>query len=142
MEDIFVPLSFFGFLTAVIVVPIWLRERTRQSAHKLISQAIERGQALDPETIERLTTDPTRGRQHDRPRRTLGTGVILMALALALSGSAFFTGDFDPTGHSFGGQMTGAAILAALGLAFLILAVVDYRSKAAERRLEDYTAGQ
>lgn len=33
--DVFVPFVFFGFLGAVILVPIWLKERTKQSAHVL-----------------------------------------------------------------------------------------------------------
>ncbi len=31
--EVFVPFVFFGFLAAVILVPIWLKERTKQSAH-------------------------------------------------------------------------------------------------------------
>ena len=49
--DTLVPLVFFLFLGAIILVPIWLRERTKQSAHKLISQALEKGQPLDPQIM-------------------------------------------------------------------------------------------
>jgi hypothetical protein len=125
--EILVPLIFFLFLGAVIICPIWLKERTKQSSHRLIGQAIERGEKIDPELIARLSDPPSR--QPDRPRRTLGSAVIMLALAGGLAASAYFTGDFDPTGHSWGGQMTGAAILGALGIAFLILAVVDYNSR-------------
>ena len=46
--DFLIPFVFFGFLAAIILVPIYLRERTRQSAHHLIAQALEKGQTLDP----------------------------------------------------------------------------------------------
>src|SRR5262245_18265179 len=115
--EVLVPLFFFVFLGAVIIVPIYLRERTRQSAHRLLSQAIEKGEKIDPELIANLS-DP-KPKRPDKARSTLGSAVIMLALAIALTASAFFTGDFDPTGHSWGGQMTGAAILGALGIAFL-----------------------
>jgi hypothetical protein len=120
-------LIIFGSVAAVIILPFWFRERTRQSAHRLISEAIAKGEKIDPDLIARLTDPPAR--RHDRPRRTLGSAVIMLALAGALTASAYFTNDFDPTRHAWGGQMTGAAILGALGLAFLILAIVDYMSQ-------------
>ena len=58
--ETFVPFVFFGFLAAVILVPIWLRERTKQSAHHLISQALEKGQPLDPAIMRDLTQGSVR----------------------------------------------------------------------------------
>lgn len=112
-------------LVALIVLPTYFKERTKQSAHRLLSEAIARGEKIDPEVLTRLSDPPAR--QHDRPRRTLGSAVILLALSLAMGASAYFTGEY---GASWGGQMTAAAILGALGLAFLILAIVDYSGKA------------
>ena len=60
--EVFVPLLFFGFLGAVILVPIWLRERTSQSAHQLLSQALEKGQPLDPAILRQLTEGKVRSR--------------------------------------------------------------------------------
>ncbi len=120
--EVLIPLVFFGFLGAVIIVPIWLRERTRQSAHKIVRDAIARGEKLDPDMLARLS-DPPRPAQPDRARRSLGSAVIMIALAAALGGSAFVQGELH------GGMMTGATILGALGLAFLILAIIDYGSK-------------
>ncbi|MDX2237544.1 MAG: DUF6249 domain-containing protein [Hyphomonadaceae bacterium] len=124
MEGIVVPIVFFGFLGAIILVPTWLRERTKQSAHKLISQAIERGQTLDPSLLERLTDTPQK--QVDRPRRTLGSGVVLIALAIGLGAASFLSNGFDYADASSDGMILGATILGALGLGFLILAIVDY----------------
>jgi hypothetical protein len=129
--DIFIPFVFFAFLAAVILVPIWLRERTRQSAHHLISQALEKGQTLDPNLMRQLTEGQRP--QQDRPRRTLGSGVVLMALALGFVGASYLSGGFDPTGHAFNGMLTAAVILGALGLDFILLAIVDYATKKKEQ---------
>ncbi len=123
--DVFVPFVFFGFLAAVILVPIWLKERTKRSAHALISQAIEKGQPLDPALMRQLT-DGVKPQQ-DRARRTLGSGVILLALAGGFVIGAFALEDF--TGAVEGGMMVPAAILGALGTAFILLAIVDYAAK-------------
>lgn len=128
MEAIFIPISFFGMIIAIVVVPIWLKERTKQSAHQLISKALEKGQTLDPALMQKLT-EGAHAQQQDRPRKTLGSGVILLALAGAFAGASYFSGDFDPTGHAMGGMMTIALILGALGAAFTLLAIVDYASK-------------
>jgi Domain of unknown function (DUF6249) len=128
--EILVPIAFFLFLGAVILVPIWLRERTKLSAQQLVSQALEKGQPIDPEVMKQLmNTNVAKAQQQDRPRRTLGSAVVLIALALGFAGSAYFSGDFDPTGHVMGGLMMPALILGALGFAFLILALVDYANK-------------
>ena len=123
--DVFVPFVFFGFLAAVILVPIWLKERTKRSAHALISQAIEKGQPLDPALMRQLTDGAKP--QQDRARRTLGSGVILLALAGGFVIGAFALEDF--TGAVEGGMMVPAAILGALGTAFILLAIVDYAAK-------------
>lgn len=130
--EILIPITFFVFLGAIILVPTWLRERTKQSAHQLISQAIEKGQTLDPTVLERLTETPKR--KADRARNTLGAGVVLCALSLGFTGVAYFSGQLGVSGFEFGGMMIPAVILGSLGLGFLALAIVDYatRSKKAE----------
>ncbi len=55
--------------------------------------------------------------------------MVLIALAAGFSGASYFSGDFDPSGHAMGGMMTTALILGALGIAFLVLALVDYAKK-------------
>ncbi len=121
--DVFVPFVFFGFLGAIILVPIWLKERTKQSAHQLLSQALEKGQQLDPALMRQLTEGQKQ--QQDRPRRTLGSGVVLLALAIGFVAANFLDGG-DSTG---GALLTAAVILGSLGAAFILLAIVDYASK-------------
>jgi Mg2+/citrate symporter len=114
-------------LVALIVLPIWFRERTKQSAHNMISQALAKGEKIDAELLERITDPPAR--QQDRPRRTLGNAIIMIALSIGLVFASYFSGDFNPMEGRFDGPMLGAAILGALGIAFLILALVDYAAK-------------
>jgi len=123
--DIFIPFVFFAFLAAVILIPIWLRERTKQSAHKLISQALDKGQPLDPEIMRDLTQGTTRKAQQGQsgPRRTLGSGVVLLALAAAFGAIALIHHDADSW------TVVPALIVGAVGAAFLILAIVDYTTK-------------
>jgi uncharacterized membrane protein YeaQ/YmgE (transglycosylase-associated protein family) len=126
-EGVFGMVVFFGFLGAVIIVPIWLKERTRQSAHQLISQALEKGQTLDP-TLMRQLTEGVR-QEGDKARKTLGSGIVLLALAGGFTAAAFVMDGFEPTGAAHNGMLIPAVILGALGGAFVLLAIVDYLTK-------------
>jgi hypothetical protein len=125
--EIFVPFVFFGFLAAIILVPIWLRERTKQSAHQIISQALEKGQiqSLDPAIMRELTSGSRQ--EQDKARRSLGSGVVLLALAGGFVGAGYFVGGYAD--EAFNGMMVPAAILGALGVAFILLAIVDYATR-------------
>lgn len=130
MEGVFVVsilLVIFGSVAAMVLMPIWFKERTKRSAHTLIAQAMERGQNLDPALMQRLTESIEV--QQKSPRKTLGNGVVLLALAGGFGAASYFSGDFDPSGHAMGGMMTTAVILGALGAAFTLLAIVDYATK-------------
>src|SRR5262245_19429695 len=106
--DVFIPFIFFGFLAAIILVPIWLRERTKQSAHALISQALEKGQTLDPALLKQLT-DGGKPPQ-DKARRSLGSGIVLLALAGGFVGAAYWVGEISGAQEAFGGMMVPAVI--------------------------------
>lgn len=125
----FVPFVFFAFLAAIILVPVWLRERTKQSAHNLISQALEKGQPLDPAIMRELTQGAVKGPQPDKARRSLGSGVVLLALALGFVLAGFAVDGIPGSVGAMSGMMVPAAILGALGVGFVVLAVVDYSSK-------------
>lgn len=125
--DTFVPLIFFSFLAAVILVPVLVKERTKRSAHDLVSQAMARGQALDPTLISQLTQ--TMLDEGNRARRSLGNGVILIALAIGFLAAGYVIEGFDADGDAIRGMAIPAVILGTVGLAFLLLAVVDYATK-------------
>ncbi len=124
--EIFVPFVFFGFLAAVILVPIWLRERTKQSAHHLLSQVLEKGQTLDAATLRQLTEGSTKP-PRDKARSSLGSGIVLLALAGGFAAAGYFVGGYAE--EAFNGMMIPAVILGALGIAFVLLAIVDYSTK-------------
>ena len=123
--EIFVPFIFFGFLAAIILVPTIVKERTKRSAHDLISRAMERGQALDPALVSQLTQNMLE--EGNRARKTLGNGVILLALAIGFVAAGYVASGFDEDAmHGFG---IPAVIVGTVGLAFLLLAIVDYTTK-------------
>ena len=126
--EVFVPFLFFAFLTSVIVIPIMAKESTKRSAHQLVSQAIARGQPLDPELLQRLSQDVFY--DGNRARRSLGNGVILLALAGGFVAAGYFTGDWGWDDHR--GMYIPAIILGAVGAAFLVLAMFDYATKKRE----------
>jgi hypothetical protein len=123
--EIFVPFIFFAFLAAVILVPVLAKERTKRSAHDLISQAMARGQPLDPALVSQLTANMLE--EGNRARKSLGNGVILLALAAGFLGAGYVASGFDADAmHGFG---IPAIILGSVGAAFVLLALVDYASK-------------
>ncbi|MEQ1489288.1 MAG: DUF6249 domain-containing protein [Terricaulis sp.] len=120
-------LPFFLFLAAIILVPIYLRERTRQSAHHLIAQAIEKGQTLDPAIMKVLTEGQKKPR--DKARSSLATGIVLLALAGGFVAGGYAISQISGAEEAFFGMMIPAAILGALGAAFTLLAMVDFATQ-------------
>ena len=128
--EVFVPFVFFTFLAAVILVPILAKERTRRSAHDLISQAMARGQTLDPSLIAKLSEDMLQ--EGNRARKSLGNGVVLLALAGGFIAAGFVIDGYDHDGDVIRGMAVPAVLLGTVGLAFLLLAIVDYATKKRE----------
>lgn len=127
--DIFIPFIFFGFLAAVILVPIMVKERTKRSAHQLISQAIARGQELDPATISRMTDEMMESSGGSRARRSLGSAVVLLALAAGFVGAGFVLSNLDHDGEVLYAMSVPAVILGSVGAAFLLLSIIDFAAK-------------
>ncbi len=125
--EIFVPFVFFGFLGAIILVPQLAKERTKRSAHDLVSQALARGQNLDPSLVQQLTQNLLD--EGNRARKSLGNAVILLALAGGFIAAGFVMDGFDPGGDARHGMWIPAVILGSVGTAFLLLAIVDYATK-------------
>ena len=126
-SDIFVPFVFFGFLAAIILVPVLAKERTKRSAHDLVSQALARGQNLDPSLVQQLTQNLLD--EGNRARKSLGSAVILLALAGGFIAAGYVMDGFDPGGDARHGMWIPAVILGSVGTAFLLLSIIDYASK-------------
>ena len=86
-----------------------------------------RGQALDPSLIAKLSDEMLQ--EGNRARKSLGNGIILLALAAGFVGAGFVADRFDPGGNAHNGMLIPAVIMGAVGAAFLLLAVVDYLAK-------------
>ncbi|MEQ1617964.1 MAG: hypothetical protein ABL883_06425 [Terricaulis sp.] len=123
--EIFVPFTFFTFLAAIILVPTIVKERTKRSAHDLVSQALARGQNLDPDLVQQLTQNMLD--EGNRARKSLGNAVILLALAAGFVGVGFVVDGFDRDAHR--GVLVPAVILGSIGLAYALLAIIDYASR-------------
>jgi hypothetical protein len=129
-SDFLIPFIFFTFLAAVILVPVLAKERTKRSAHSLISLAISRGQELDPATIARMTDEMLEN--GNRARRSLGNGVVLLGLAGGFIAAGFVISGFDHDGDVIRGMAVPAVLLGSVGVAFLLLAIIDYATKRRE----------
>jgi hypothetical protein len=122
--EILIPLAFFFFLAAVILVPVLSKERTKRSAHELVARALDRGQSLDPALVQQLTQNMLD--DGNRARKSLGNGVILLALGVGITGAAYAADGF---GGLSDGEWAPAIILGTVGVAFIILAIFDYATK-------------
>lgn len=113
---VLVPLFFFAFLTAIIVVPAILKNRDRARMHDTLRAAFERGQPVPPEMIEALQRDV---KPSNTPRADLRKAVILIGVALGLVTMSLSLGHFDE--DAMFGTMSGAAIPGFIGLGYLAL---------------------
>ncbi len=112
MENVeWVPISMFLGLTVVISIFFWFRYRARSEMQQTFRMALEKGQELTPEVIDRLG--------HPKPSRDkdLRLGVIWMALAAGLVLIGFAVPDED----ALRGLLAGAALPFAIGIAYMIL---------------------
>jgi len=103
----------FAGLTVIISLFFWFRYRGRSDTQMTIRSAIEKGQELSPEVIDRLG-NPTPPKDKD-----LRLALIWLALAAGLALSGFFAP--DPSGFAFQGSMAGAAFPFCIGVAYLIM---------------------
>jgi hypothetical protein len=103
----------FLALAVIICMFFWFRFRTRGDLQQTIRSAIDKGQELTPELIDRLGS-PTPPKDRD-----LRLALIWLALAVGLALTGFFAP--DPSGHAFRGTLAGAAFPFAIGVAYLIM---------------------
>jgi hypothetical protein len=93
----------------------------------LIAQALEKGQTLDPALMKVLTEGQKKPR--DKARSSLGSGIVLLALAGGFVGGGYAISQISGADEGFFGMMIPAAILGALGVAFVLLALVDFATQ-------------
>lgn len=103
----------FIALTVIIGLFFWFRYRARSDMQTTIRTAIERGQELSPEIVDRL------GHPKASPNRDLRLSLIWLSIAAGLSLCGFFAP--DPTGTAFQGTLSAAAFPFCIGIAYLIM---------------------
>ena len=116
MSGILVPIAFFAFLAAVIIIPRYLKSRERQTTQDTIRAAIDKGQPLPPEVLEAMTRDV---RPAPSSGRDMRVGIVWLAIAAGVAGFGAAIGYYsDEALPPFLGI---AAIPAAIGIAFVAL---------------------
>lgn len=113
MAEELIPITMFIGLTVVVCLFFWFRYRSRNDMQQTIRLALDKGQELSPELIDRL------GHAKAGKSRDLRLALIWLALAvgLALCGMAVP----DPTGYTLRGCLAGAAFPLSIGIAYLIM---------------------
>lgn len=113
MAGEFIPISMFLGLTVIISLFFWFRYRARGDLQQTIRTAIDKGQELTPELIDRLGSPPA-------PKdKDLRLALIWLAIAagMVLIG---FSVSFYAT-EALYGVLAGAALPFCIGIAFLIM---------------------
>ena len=113
MEGILVPISMFAGITVVLSLVFWLRYRNRRDMQQTVRMALDKGQELSPELIDRL------GQPKAPKDKDLRLAVIWLALAIALVLCGIFVP--DPSGYALKGIWAGAAFPLCIGIGYLIL---------------------
>ena len=113
MAETLVPISMFAGLTIVLCLFFWFRYRMRGEMQKTIRSAIDKGQELSPEIIDRL------GQPKPPKDRDLRLSLLSVARAVALVVFGFFIPeDSDEAQQVFMGI---AAFPFCIGIAYAIM---------------------
>jgi len=105
-----IPIVMFAGLTIVFSLVVWFRFRARSEMQQTIRMALDKGQELSPEIIDRL------GHPKASKNRDLRLSTIWLALAVALALCGVAVGEAD----AIRGTLAGAAFPFCIGIAYLI----------------------
>lgn len=120
MSDVLVPLAFFVFLAAVILMPGYFKSRDRARMHETLRIAYEKGQPVPPELIAAIQSGDNSSIASYAPEKDLRRAVVLIGVALGLVAMSFAIGQMNDE-HARYGLLAGAAIPGFIGLGFLAL---------------------
>jgi len=84
--------AFWLFVILITILPIWFHHQRRLETEKTIRIAIEKGQNLDPATIDRLLGASTADQAKDSPEQSRRAGVITGSVAVGIYLFGVFTG--------------------------------------------------
>ncbi len=89
VTEIVVPLALFVAIVVPIVVSMYLRYRNKLAVQHTIRAAVERGQELTPEILERIGQEPL------APNRDLRRGLLAVSFGIALAAFGLLVGQED-----------------------------------------------
>ena len=107
-----IPIVMFAGLTIVFCVLFWFRYRARSEMQQTFRAALDKGQELTPEIIDRL------GHPKASKDKDLRLGVIWLAIAVGLVAFGFGIPDEEDVARIFAGI---AAFPFAIGVGYMIL---------------------
>lgn len=113
MAGEWVPITLFAGLTVIVALFFWFRYRARGDIQQTIRTALDKGQELSPEVIDRLG--------HPRPPKDQDLRLALIWLALAIALALCGWAVPDPSGSALRGCLAGAAFPFCIGVAYLIM---------------------
>jgi hypothetical protein len=90
---LFIPITLIISVAVVILVFLFLRYRTRLDYQQTVRHAVEKGQQLTPEFLERLGERAIK--QERNPNRDLRFGAIAVAIGLAIASFGLILGEPD-----------------------------------------------
>lgn len=111
MEDIFVPIFLFGSLVATIWVFSHYNYKKRLTAHETLRLAVEKGQEVSPELVERMSY------LNDPVKSDLRRGILLIAFGVAFIVLGLIMPTPDP--EAVRGVLAISSFPVILGLAYL-----------------------
>jgi choline-glycine betaine transporter len=121
MAEELIPIVMFISLAVVLIFLFWFRFRSRESMNETIRLALDKGQELSPEIIERL------GQSAGGKYRDLRLGIIWLSIAVGLALVALGVGNFAI--EALQGTLASAALPFAIGLGYLLIYYFTGRDK-------------
>lgn len=119
-------ITFWGAIVAIVLVPRFFKSQERQALQATLRAAIEKGQPLPPEVIDTISRDV---RPVASPVRDLRVGIIWIGVAAGILGLAYALGYSEDAGDAFYPLLGVAAFPGFIGLAFLIMALLNRNTK-------------
>ena len=131
--------TFWAFVAAIIVGPMWMRHRERQNMQDIVRVAYEKGQPVSPELISAIQSSLAVKMPSTR-ESDLRRAIIFIAIGLGLVGLGYgiwygLMSVDDTAAYISGGCTAGAgAIPGMIGIAYLILWATGSKKSAAAQK--------
>jgi Domain of unknown function (DUF6249) len=131
--------TFWAFVAAIIVGPMWMRHRERQNMQDIVRVAYEKGQPVSPELISAIQSSLAVKTPSTR-ESDLRRAIIFIAIGLGFVGLGYgiwygLMSVDDMAAYISGGCTAGAgAIPGMIGIAYLILWATGSKKSAAAQK--------